>query len=217
MKRVFALVISLVLFVGVGSVSAITIEATLTADNHYALYYGDESGVTFVGRNEVGESGNPGEFNWSLPENWTFNVAQDDYIYVAAWSDNAVAQGWIGQFDAAGTSLLSNTTDWEVYLTCEDLGDGDPAPSASALQAKINGVTWSAITNYADHGDSPWGNIAGISMDADWIWGTRLQPGGGCGEYQIFRTKAPVPEPATFLLFGAGILGLVGISRSKRN
>ena len=35
------------------------VEASFTADNHYALYYGDAhgSGLTFVGRNEPGPAG----------------------------------------------------------------------------------------------------------------------------------------------------------------
>ncbi len=38
------------------------VQASFTADNHYALYYGDADGsqLTFVGRNEPGPSGNPG-------------------------------------------------------------------------------------------------------------------------------------------------------------
>ena len=38
------------------------VQASFTADNHSALYYGDADGsqLTFVGRNEPGPSGNPG-------------------------------------------------------------------------------------------------------------------------------------------------------------
>ncbi len=66
-----------------------------------------------------------------------------------------------------------------------------------------------SITNSKNNGDSPWGTIAGIDQNANWIWGSALEPGSGYGEYQIFRTQVTaVPEPATLLLLGSGLLGL---------
>ena len=43
---------------------------TITADNHYGIYTGssDGSSLSFIGRNETGTAGNPGSYNWSLPE-----------------------------------------------------------------------------------------------------------------------------------------------------
>ncbi len=219
MKNFSVLLISLVLLFCANTVSAITIDATITADNHYALYYGDESSVTFVGRNETGSAGSNGGNNWTHPEDWSFTVEQDDYIYVAAWSDDFVAQGWIGEFTTeAGTTFFSNTSNWEVYLTNQDLDTGDEAPSVDELENQIAQATWAQVTHHIDNGGSPWGNVNGISSDADWIWGGPLSPGGNHGEYQIFRTKVPaaVPEPATLFLFGAGLLGFAEISRSKR-
>lgn len=36
------------------------------------------------------------------------------------------------------------------------------------------------------------------------------------GEFYLGSTAAPVPEPATMMLFGIGILGLAGVSRRKQ-
>jgi hypothetical protein len=186
---------------------AVAIEATITADNHYALYFGATNGsfVTFVGRNELGSGGSPGSYNWSQAESFTFDITTGDCIYIAAWSDDATAQGLIGQFVIPdwGATILTNTSDWEVYLTFNDLDDGSEAPTESELGSEISSASWNIVTDYIAHGSSPWGYIAGISSEADWIWGSALTPGSDYGEYQIFRTKV-VPEPATVLLLGIG-------------
>jgi hypothetical protein len=216
MKKFLGLLCSLAIFLAfTSSAIAISFNATVTADNHYAIYFGDETSVTYVGRNELGAGGSPGQYNWSLPEMWAFDVDVDDYIYVVGWSDDNVAQGWIGQFISSGYTLLSNTTEWDVLLTGNNLNDGSPAPTADQLESDINGATWGSVNFSLAHGSSPWGYISGISSEADWIWGSRLTPGSGTGEYQIFRTRITIPEPANMFLMGTGLLGLAMIGRRK--
>jgi len=163
----------------------VSVDATITADNDYALYYGTENGssITFVGRSNLTDT-------WTSAENWSFNAKKEDYIYVAAWSDNAVAQGLLGQFVTDLPSTILTNTNWQVYLTNDDKGNGSVEPSTSEMSNKITGAVWSPVSNYLNYGSGPWGTtVTGINSAAKWIWGSPLLPGSGYGEYQIFRIR----------------------------
>ncbi len=200
MKRIIVMMFIFIL----GSVTmayAVAIEATVTADNEYGLYFGtqDGSSITFVGRNAS---------SWVLDETFTFDITAGDYIYIAAWSDGSTAQGILGQFVISdwSTTILTNTSDWEVYLTFDDKDIGSPAPTELDMESEVSGASWYIVSDFIGHGSSPWGYISGISSNADWIWGSDLMPGSHYGEYQIFRV---IPEPGTMFLLGLGGLALL--------
>jgi hypothetical protein len=230
-KRVMLYCVLLLLFVAFeAQATSITFDATITADNHYAIYTGSKSSITtYWGMNELGGMGSPGLYNWSFPETWEDIVLDlGDYLYVVAWSDDNIAQGWIGEFVSNSRAILSNTVDWEVYLSGIDLDDWAEAPKEADLTAEITGAIWSPVAYYLNQPALPWsywiqienpgsnGYMKDISQKADWIWGSSMEPGSYLGEYQVFRTRvSPVPEPATIILFGSGILG-AAIFRRKR-
>ena len=208
---------ALVLVVSLSSAAALagTVSGWITADNHYALYTGapDGSTVSFWGRNELGGGGSPGTYNWSMAEQ--YNVATPDpYIYIAAWSDDSVAQGLLCDLVANGTPIRSGDARWEVFATGINLNDGDPAPTLATMGTQIalaNSLGWGPIDVGVANGASPWGAVANIDSSAKWMWhataGRDAFNGGfDHDEFLIFRTS--IPEPATLGLLAASLLGL---------
>lgn len=207
----------------VGMAQAASVQATVTADNHYALYSVNGGSINFVGRNEVGPVGEPGTYNWSVAETWNFQT--DDVIYIAAWSDDFFAQGLLGEFNVAGgPTIYTGNPVWQVYRTGIDRDGTDPAPSTAEMSAQIAFATANNLFRPTSVGQlntpaaTPWGQIADIDSEARWIWADvpegqdPFSPGQNWGEYLIFC--AVIPTPGSVALLGLG--GLVALRRARR-
>jgi hypothetical protein len=198
-----------------GAANAGVITAKVTADNHYSLYATVGGELVKVGGNETGASGAPGRYNWSMAETFTFDTTGP--VYIAAWSDDAVAQGLLAEINAGeyGT-IYSGDPRWQVFATGIDLDTGAPHPFASDVATQIalaDANSWWDTPFVGDSngaGTLPWAKIADISEDAMWMWnatdgGDALRGGKNHDEYLIFRLAA-IPTPASGLvLAGAGL------------
>ncbi len=164
-----------------------SVTAHLTADNSYALYHGqaDGSGLTFVG----------GGNNWPVSDAYTFTMNPGEYVYAVVWDYGAVAM-FLGQFDFPGGTALTNTQDWEWMLgTAPNSGSAGIPPSLAQVQSDITRNTWAAPQASAPYGTGPWGGIANISPQANFIWPDTFDSSRTIVEptYAIFRYRSAGP------------------------
>ncbi|MDG2125509.1 MAG: hypothetical protein P8J87_17530, partial [Verrucomicrobiales bacterium] len=155
--------------------------ATVTSDNHVAVYLGraDGSNLRLMGRDTLSD--------WQSPERFLLNYQPGDHIYVVSW-DNPGAindpQMWLGDFDLPDGSVLgSNALDWETYLGPLDSNPGNTLaiadlPAITELQDGIttaNTDTWELVGESLPNTSGPWGPNPGISTYffdsfAEFIW-----------------------------------------------
>ncbi len=206
------------------NLQATVMDFTITADNHYAIYNAvpgvdAASMLQFIGMNETGPYGDPGDYNWSVAEHWQFNNTTGE-VFIAAWSDDSVAQALLAEVYADAVSLHSGSAAWSVYPTGLDLDDFDVRPTEAQMAGFIGtantGGLWETPYSGGTNGVGPWFMIADIADEARWTWWNRpgdpdpLDGGTGDGEFLVFRLT--VPTPGTMLLAGAG-LAMVGRRR----
>jgi hypothetical protein len=188
-----------------GVAQAALVQTTMTADNHYAIYADNGGVITFVGGNELGRLGDPGNYNWSLPETMTFNATTA--IYIAAWSDDAFAQGLLGDLTINGQDFSTGNAAWRVYRTGLDRDDDVSYPTASDVSTQLGIANannlWEVPHVGGLNGIQPWGVIPGVSTNnARWMWASQpndtdpLIGGVDVGEYLVFCIPVPTPGAA---------------------
>jgi hypothetical protein len=185
----------------------VNVDVTLTADNAYAIYSGNETSIYDF----HGTAFNVSAGQISIPETYNFSVDDGDIIYVVAWSDDATAQGLLAEFNIDGTILTTANSQWEVMATGIDLDIFDPAPTMSELTTQINLANAGAVpsggwvnTTLGDVNDPHWatsGSVEVPSMASTLQWAWYHQPGliqdtfsigHDHDEYLVFRLEFPI-------------------------
>jgi hypothetical protein len=181
----------------------VPVTATFTADNYFALYLGkaDGTGLTFLGRDAVGD--------WTSPESYPFQAGPDDYLYVAAWEapgDNGGPQSLIGEVALPGGVVIGTapgTFEWVIGPQNASPGGAlnDPPPTVALLQGLVQaanaGQSWAAPQASTDKSSQPWGPAVGgaFSAGTQFVWPdtfgdvslTNTQ-----NTFVLFRSKAPL-------------------------
>ena len=126
-------------------------------------------------------------------------------------------------FDWDATTFTLISTSAVTYTNYDDSGAVVTGASKSGTWETTNSSTTiefysvKAGSGYALYQLNPVDNYGSWSTFDLWSAGSY---GGGNGGLEIshfsgFQPSAPVPEPATIILFGLGLLGLAGVSRKK--
>ena len=199
------------------------IQGDVSADNSFALYTGNRSKV----KNFWG-----GGDDWGEPVNFDFRTS-DSILYIAAWSDDWIAQGLLQDLTANGNSLFGPNVVWDVFATGIDLDRGNSRnPSLAELTEQINiananagdpnttSVGWVSAKIGDGNGVGPWGKLDSIDDAASWMWydsgkqGRKsvFRRGFKHHEYLIFRIRVPKSN-GIIVILAMSALGLGKLSR----
>ena len=192
---------------GQASATPVNVDVTLTVDNVYAIYSGNETSIYDF----HGTASNTSASQISNPETYNFTVDDGDIIYVAAWSDDGIAQGLLAEFNIDGTILTTANSQWEVMATGIDLDIGDPAPTMAELTTQINLANAGSVPSggwvnatLGDINDIHWSTSGSVHVPAmastlQWAWytqtgytGDAFTPGYNHDEYLVFRLEFPI-------------------------
>ena len=137
--------------------------------------------------------------------------------FVTSVGDTAYGGGVSG----SGGDMVNNETKWlyAAYMDGNVFGDDVNAQKVQNaiwyLEGELKGVAqdWTYILNNYYNKTNAFDNsgwtVVAVNLSTAMTGGADIQS-------QLVGTYAPVPEPATMLLFGTGLIGLAGMAQKRK-
>ena len=179
-------------------VSILGFGVTIFANTAFALPF-VTGGVTLGGTVPVA---------WTPEDNSGNQVAIPDATFID-FSNNTASITGTGSFSALVFPDVASLKDFSLTV---------PPTITSWWEVEKDGITYSFdLVSVAFDGltGNGWLNVTGYDpTPAAW---TFSGDSSGSTTFGFSATNSPVPEPATMLLFGAGLAGLAGIQRKRKS
>lgn len=185
------------------------------------------SGIS-AGRHEFKVTSGDWSWNYPGPNSWLYAPASGD-VTITFNTNTSISDGWSpteyrlglspdfpGTWTAVGSFQGWNNADPATAMT--PLGSGIYyleqllAPGNYAWKAVVTG-TWDSISwDNRSVNTSNWGFSTDPLNQLVKFWVDAIN---GTVKIEVVESSTPVPEPASMLTFGAGLLGLFGFLRKR--